>query len=59
MSEIGLVEEFNEAVGDVSLLWADASHVCDKNGFEVLADRPEVGIAHHCFHQLREVVETY
>lgn len=50
MSEICLIEELDQSIGNVALLRTDASHVCDENGLEVLANRAEVSVAHHCLH---------
>jgi hypothetical protein len=50
MSKIGLVEQFYEPVGDVSLISANFSHVSDEDGSEVLTNGSIIGIAHHSFH---------
>jgi hypothetical protein len=50
MPKIGLIEKFYESVGDVSLISANFSHVCNEDGFEVLTNGSIIGIAHHSFH---------
>ena len=56
LPEVGFVEEFDQAIGEIAVVASDLFGVFDEYRPEKLADGPEVHVAQHFFGELLEAV---